>query len=178
VHHQDVAAIGLADEEQGELEAAKRRFRAVGQVDEGRLGEPQRHPLAGDQLLQRRRHVMRRQRQPLRLDRAAGAGRPCVQRGLQVNVLEHRQRAGHHRIVLAAGPEKAGDQVRHRAVGIVGVLGRVNPVEEGAERRRELPCLRLSRDVRHKRQTNNALPRARMVFPGGPGETTRSFPMT
>ena len=77
--------------------------------------------------------------------------------------------------LLAVGPEEVGDQVRYRAVGIVGVVGRVNPVEKGAERHRELTCVRLGRDVRHTGQANNALPQARMVLRGGCGETTRAF---
>ena len=145
--HDDEAAVGLGDQQQRELEAAERRAGAVRQVVEGGRGELHPVVIARHQLLERRHGVVRRQRQAAHLHRPAGAGRPRVQRGLQVDVLERGQLPGHHRMGGAVGAEEAADQGRDLAPFLA--VGGVNPVEEGTELGGELSCIRLGRVVRH-----------------------------
>jgi len=68
--------------------------------------------------------------------------------GGQVDVLERRQVAADHGVGQAVGAEEVGDEDRD-LVPLVPVVGRVNPVKESTEGRRERAGFRFGRLVRH-----------------------------
>ena len=65
-------------------------------------------------LLQVHRRVVRRDGDPVYVHGPSRLSGPRVQRGLQVDVLEPGQVAGHHRKLHALGSEKLAYQLRNR----------------------------------------------------------------
>jgi hypothetical protein len=96
--------------------------------------------LSGDELLQVHRGVMRRNREAVDCDFPAGLLRPGVQRGLQVHVLEHRQRSRHHGLLGRALAEVVAEETDD-LVALPGARLGVHPFKERAERGRELAGL-------------------------------------
>jgi hypothetical protein len=93
----DVPAVLVADQQQGQAQARQRRARPVRQIDQRGRAQPQRRQrLACHQLLQRDITVVRRDRDTAHVDGPARRGRPGVDRGLQVDVLEGVQLARDH----------------------------------------------------------------------------------
>jgi hypothetical protein len=92
-------------------------------------------------LLKRDPTVVRWHRDAADLDPPPRLGRPGVERGLQVDVLEGRQLPGDHGLCFAGLsehlPDQGGDLVALTA------LGCMHPGQQGTERRRELPGLGL-----------------------------------
>ena len=91
-HHDDVVPVLVVDQQHRELQTGQRRARPVREIEQGGRRQAQRHhPLAGDELLERDRRVVGRDRDAVNGDLAARLARPGVQRGLQVDVLKARE---------------------------------------------------------------------------------------
>lgn len=149
-HHDHVPAVGVLDQEERDFQASERRPRPVRQVRQRGCRQTQRRqPLAGEELLQSDRRMVRWDREAVDSDLPSRLGRPGIQRRLQVHLLERRERTRNHRQSGGVLPEKVGDELDHL---VAGPRRAVDPLEERAERVRELAGLGVT-CVRHRPST-------------------------
>lgn len=146
-HENDVAAALVLDQQQRQAVAPEGLAAGDRTVDEVGRAQPQGRHVAVDQLMQPHPAEVRGQRQPVNGVRPAGFGEPSVEGHLQVRVLERRKGRGDDGLVHTA-TEVSLDEVDHRVLAWPAVG--VHPLEERAERGRELARLLRRRPLVHR----------------------------